>query len=183
MGNFNRGGGFRGRDDRGDRRGGDRGGFRGGRDSGRGGFGGGRGGFRGGRDEDRPMYQATCSNCGNDCEVPFRPTGSKPVLCNNCFRAGRSDDRAPRREFSRRDHEDSGSMGKSSEHIDLQFAQLNEKLDRILKRLTPTYIREQQPEGMGGEAEATEEAPVELPKPKKVSKKKTAKAKKNETED
>jgi hypothetical protein len=60
---------------------------------------------------------------------------------------------------------------------------LNEKLDRILKRLTPTYIREQQPEGMDGETEATEEAPVELPKPKKVSKKKTAKAKKNETED
>ena len=35
---------------------------------------------------DRPqMFKATCSNCGNECEVPFRPTGGKPVFCSNCF--------------------------------------------------------------------------------------------------
>lgn len=31
------------------------------------------------------MHQATCSECGKDCEVPFRPTGSKPVYCSECF--------------------------------------------------------------------------------------------------
>lgn len=61
-----------------------RGGFGG---SSRGGFGD-RGGFggRGGRDSERPtMHKAICSDCGNDCEVPFRPNGTKPVLCSSCF--------------------------------------------------------------------------------------------------
>lgn len=40
----------------------------------------------GGRDGDRPsMHQAVCSECGNSCEVPFRPTGDKPVYCSDCF--------------------------------------------------------------------------------------------------
>ncbi|MDB4984254.1 MAG: hypothetical protein JWM20_433 [Patescibacteria group bacterium] len=34
---------------------------------------------------DKPMYDAVCSNCGNPCQVPFKPNGMKPVLCNNCF--------------------------------------------------------------------------------------------------
>jgi len=33
------------------------------------------------------MHKTTCSKCGNECEVPFRPTGEKPVFCNNCFRS------------------------------------------------------------------------------------------------
>lgn len=54
---------------------------------------------------DRPqMYRATCANCGNECEVPFRPTGSKPVLCNNCFgKNSERDSSASRRSFSDRD--------------------------------------------------------------------------------
>lgn len=87
--------------------GGRSGGFRGGNS---GGFGGRSGGFGGG---DRPsLHKATCSECGNDCEVPFRPTGEKPVYCNDCFgskrageeRGGRKDfgSRPPRREFNDR---------------------------------------------------------------------------------
>jgi len=34
---------------------------------------------------DRPMHKATCSECAKMCEVPFRPTGEKPVFCSNCF--------------------------------------------------------------------------------------------------
>lgn len=77
MGNFNQGG-DRGRGGFG---GGSRGGFGGGS---RGGFGGGRG--RSGGSEDREMFSATCSDCGKDCQVPFRPTNGKPVLCSDCFR-------------------------------------------------------------------------------------------------
>ncbi len=41
--------------------------------------------FRGG-DEDRPeMHDAICAECGNACQVPFKPNGRKPVLCKNCF--------------------------------------------------------------------------------------------------
>ena len=46
-----------------------------------------RGGFAGDRDSGRrvEMHKAVCSKCGNDCEVPFRPTSGKPVYCSNCF--------------------------------------------------------------------------------------------------
>lgn len=37
------------------------------------------------------MYDATCTNCGNQCQVPFKPSGDKPVLCDNCFSKKRED--------------------------------------------------------------------------------------------
>lgn len=33
----------------------------------------------------RQMYQVTCAECGKETEVPFRPTGEKPVYCRDCF--------------------------------------------------------------------------------------------------
>ena len=33
----------------------------------------------------RQMYSATCSNCGNEAQVPFQPSGDKPVYCSDCF--------------------------------------------------------------------------------------------------
>ncbi len=79
-----RGGGF-GRGGGGDRRGG--GGF--GRSGGRGGGFGGRGGGGGGgfrRDfGPRQMFKITCSECGNEGEVPFKPREGTPVLCKACF--------------------------------------------------------------------------------------------------
>lgn len=31
------------------------------------------------------MHKAICSNCERPCEVPFMPTGDKPVYCSKCF--------------------------------------------------------------------------------------------------
>ncbi len=31
------------------------------------------------------MHKATCAECGNSCEVPFKPNGKKPILCSMCF--------------------------------------------------------------------------------------------------
>jgi CxxC-x17-CxxC domain-containing protein len=31
------------------------------------------------------MHKAICSECGSKCELPFKPTGDKPVFCSNCF--------------------------------------------------------------------------------------------------
>ena len=43
-----------------------------------------------GRDsEPRKMYKATCSECGQECEVPFKPTEGKPVYCRDCYRKRR----------------------------------------------------------------------------------------------
>lgn len=34
----------------------------------------------------REMHKAVCSECGQECEVPFKPTEGKPVYCRECFR-------------------------------------------------------------------------------------------------
>ena len=64
-----------------------KGGFRqggGGRPKFGGKFGGGRDG--GNRSGARPgLFPAICSDCKKNCEVPFRPTGEKPVYCRECF--------------------------------------------------------------------------------------------------
>ncbi|MDP7179996.1 MAG: DNA-directed RNA polymerase [Candidatus Woesearchaeota archaeon] len=57
------------------------------RDGGDGGFGGGKGGAGFGP---REMHKANCSECGQDCEVPFKPTEGKPVYCRECYRKRRS---------------------------------------------------------------------------------------------
>lgn len=35
--------------------------------------------------EDREMHKAICSDCGQECEVPFKPTEGKPVFCKECY--------------------------------------------------------------------------------------------------
>ncbi len=53
----------------------------------------GGGGPRGGSSEGfgsrppRQMYDAVCAECGKETQVPFQPTGSRPVYCSDCFRA------------------------------------------------------------------------------------------------
>ncbi|MDH3312401.1 MAG: hypothetical protein OEM28_04535 [Nitrosopumilus sp.] len=59
----------------------------GGRFGGRsGGYGGDRG-SRFGRRDDRPreMFDAKCGDCGNDCQIPFKPKDDRPVYCRECF--------------------------------------------------------------------------------------------------
>lgn len=158
MGNFGRddrgSGGFRG----GFNRGGDRGGFGRGRSS----FGGGRSFDRGGDRGDRPMFKATCSNCGKECEVPFKPTNGKPVYCSDCFEkmgnGGRSD--APRNDFR--------SPAPVSAPSNSQLEALNAKLDKIISLLEPKKVEEKK---------AVEEVKeVVASKVEKVAKKATKKA-------
>ena len=37
----------------------------------------------------REMFSATCSSCGREAQVPFRPSGEKPVYCSDCFQSQR----------------------------------------------------------------------------------------------
>ena len=82
---------------------------------------------RGGGDEKR-MFQAVCEKCGKECEVPFRPTGEKPVYCFNCFR---------KTDYG--DSETSGSQTDVSKELEI----INSKLDKILKALKPKKDTEQ----------------------------------------
>jgi CxxC-x17-CxxC domain-containing protein len=45
----------------------------------------------------REMHPATCSNCGQQTEVPFQPTPGKPVFCRDCF----AEQRASRPSYGR----------------------------------------------------------------------------------
>lgn len=120
------------------------GGFGGGSQGGsRGGFGGGnRGGFGGPR-EDREMFDATCGECGNNCQVPFRPNGRKPVLCSNCFRKDEGGSYGDRPSYGNRpsygekrsfggDRFSKGSEGKPN---DERLQSIEAKLDVILSQL------------------------------------------------
>jgi CxxC-x17-CxxC domain-containing protein len=73
---------------------------------------------------DRQMFKTVCSNCGKDCQVPFKPTGDKPVYCSECFEkiGGRSERKSSDRSRLR------GDSG---------FNDINIKLDRILSLLEP----------------------------------------------
>jgi CxxC-x17-CxxC domain-containing protein len=39
----------------------------------------------GGERAPRQMTQDTCSSCGKETEVPFVPSGDRPVYCSDCF--------------------------------------------------------------------------------------------------
>jgi CxxC-x17-CxxC domain-containing protein len=46
----------------------------------------------GGGHRDRPpreMYDATCSDCGQVTQVPFKPDPDRPVFCRDCYRKRR----------------------------------------------------------------------------------------------
>ena len=47
-------------------------------------------GFKGERNfGQREMNKATCSDCGQECEVPFKPKEGKPVYCRDCYQKHR----------------------------------------------------------------------------------------------
>ena len=61
---------------------------------------------------EKKMHTVTCDKCGERCEVPFRPTEGKPVYCYDCFK---------------KDNNESTSRS--------EFDQINEKLNKIMKKL------------------------------------------------
>ena len=70
-----------------------------------------------GGDRELTMTKVICSACGKECEVPFKPTSSKPVFCSDCFR--------------KKDNVSSTPSGSSNADL----AVINEKLDKIMRAL------------------------------------------------
>lgn len=145
---------------------------------------GGRGFDRGrdGRGFEKRMFSATCAECGDRCEVPFRPTGEKPVLCNNCFRGG--DDRGARRErrFDKPRREDKPSRDNRSND---QLEQINAKLDIIMKEIEklkqPNKVHTLEAKKEAEEVNEEGSVSPESAKDKKAVKKTAKKAAKKET--
>ncbi len=112
-------------------------------------FGGGGGGFsRGGSSS--AMHPATCTSCGAACEVPFKPTGMRPVLCSACFNKDgastpswdSSEQRTPKRNFEEkrsfnkptRDFRNSDMPQPDNSKRQLEI--IEAKLDQILRLLS-----------------------------------------------
>ena len=88
------------------------------------------------RDQDRPaLHDAICGKCGSACQVPFRPTGSRPVLCLNCFKR---DDTgaAPKRFGDKRPYSKSFGDKGPSDNLGTRLAAIERKLDTILEALS-----------------------------------------------
>ena len=41
---------------------------------------------------DREMHKATCAKCKKECEVPFKPTEGRDVLCKDCYSENRKEE-------------------------------------------------------------------------------------------
>ncbi|KKS94827.1 MAG: hypothetical protein UW68_C0017G0011 [Candidatus Collierbacteria bacterium GW2011_GWB1_44_6] len=107
---------------------------------------------------EKPTFEATCDQCHSRCQVPFRPTNGKPVLCSNCFAESKTD--------SRRPSSDNGS----------DIEAINFKLDKIIKLLSPATSKEASTEITERILEDIQSNPeVSLVKPKKKAKKVVAK--------
>lgn len=81
------------------------------------------------RFEKRPseMHDVVCDKCGKQCQVPFRPSGDKPVLCSECFNKNKNS----ANNFSSRNQDSFSQPGQSGISSE-QFNQINKKLDKIL---------------------------------------------------
>ncbi len=115
------------------------------------------GGRGGDRDFVKPaMYDAICAECGNSCQVPFRPSGDRPIYCSKCFESKRNGDDSPRssdrRNFERPRFEERRTQPTSSCDCGKANAQNNEKLveqlisiggklDTIISALNPKDIK------------------------------------------
>ena len=135
------------------------------------------------RTEDRQMYDATCSNCGDKCQIPFRPTQGRDVFCSRCFdmQSGsdsRGADRRPeRKSFDRptQDRDDNRGRINDAPNYKAQFEALNAKMDRILSLLSPASVEIAPLESAMSE-EAIEEIVEEIKEEKAAKKQRKAKA-------
>ena len=60
---------------------------------------------------ERTLYKVICADCNKECEVPFRPSGDRPVYCKECFSRRKNDssfkekrDNKPRDEEPAKEH-------------------------------------------------------------------------------
>ncbi|HTK05014.1 MAG TPA: CxxC-x17-CxxC domain-containing protein [Candidatus Eisenbacteria bacterium] len=94
------------------------------------------GGFGGGEFA-KPLFKSTCAECGQQCEVPFRPNGSKPVLCHSCFKKDGGGFSKPSFGDRRPSYGRAPAAGGSQDtaKLELQIAGLETKIDRILREI------------------------------------------------
>ena len=121
------------------------------------------------------MHSATCAECGDRCEVPFRPTGERPVLCSNCFRGNKP---TPRNDGGRMSFPEKASNSEDLNSLKKEVTELSKKLDKVLLLLQRTNpVKEVTVmKNSKGKDEVVEELETPKSKKKTVAKKVTTKA-------
>jgi len=107
------------------------------------------------RFQEKRMFNTICDKCGKRFEISFKPTGDRPVYCNDCFDKGGSN---------------RGSERNSNQYKE-QFEELNAKLDKIIKLLTP--VKKEKSDLIALEEEIVEKKKAKTRKPKKTIEKKS----------
>ena len=82
----------------------------------------------------REMHRSVCAECGKECEVPFQPTGDRPVYCAECWAKNRPPrtEEPRRREYPREDRQRRPSP--ASENVDLQILAELKRIRELLEK-------------------------------------------------
>lgn len=93
---------------------------------------------------DRPggrmeLFAAICSECKKNCQVPFRPSGDKPVYCRDCFN---KQPQIPGRNSNGKDPRSQQEYTRTQNRAEIdtltqQLIDIESKINRILEFLTP----------------------------------------------
>lgn len=87
------------------------------------------------------LFKVNCTECGTPCQVPFKPTGDRPVLCRECFTGS---DSAPKKSKFERPSYERPTFDRSArpapgdrrpggpDPVKAELDKINAKLDRIL---------------------------------------------------
>jgi CxxC-x17-CxxC domain-containing protein len=148
---------------------------------------------RGPRRDDRggerkiELFTTACTTCGKSCEVPFKPDGTKPVLCRDCFAAknaggdnARSGNRFPSNDLAQRKPERSfdaprveRAPGISKEDfaaLSRHVTALDAKINEILELVKSAHVVVEK-SSVAAEVATGEEVTIKkVRKPKKVTK-------------
>lgn len=110
-----------------------------------------RGSFGNNRPGRRPeFHKAICDSCKKECEIPFKPTGERPVYCRDCFAKNGGPER---RDNFNRDNKGSRDFQRPAfsnapqavrfqpqpqpvHQHSTQLADISAKLDQVIKLLT-----------------------------------------------
>ena len=104
--------------------------------------------------QSRETYKATCGDCGNECQIPFKPKYDRPVYCKKCFQDHKPQERSGDSRFNRgpsygRNDRSSGYRGprddRSSSYSgprNYRSSGYNQGQSRFQKDRTPIYSRD-----------------------------------------
>ncbi len=80
----------------------------------------------------RETFKVTCGDCGNECQIPFKPKYDRPVYCKDCFQDHKPKERSGDSRFNR-----GPSYGRNN-----RSSGYNQGPPRFQKDRTPIYSRD-----------------------------------------